>query len=323
MFKRFRSLFITFAILGSLVILTGTRYSDTTPNPSLSITDDGSTITLSSPLVFDADTGIAGTLVRWVTATTLAGGSILDNGSSLVHFNFDNDGIDFRVDTENGQAFFIDASTDLAIFDITLQLNNITLETDNTHDIGTTTVGLRDIFMNGKIAVPNVAGTSITMGTTLIDFDLSTVSVLGLSAFTGAIFNETGESAFDLRVETNNITNAFFIDSGAETAAFNVPQGHGNTAVGLGAAAVTFSAATNFVTVTGDAGTNTIATITSGTIGETLVLLFTDALVTITDNDTHSADSVDLSAAFVSVDDTTLTLLYDGTSWYELSRSVN
>jgi len=323
MFKRFRSLFITFAILGSLVILTGTRYSDTTPNPSLSITDDGTVITLSSPLVFDEDTGTAGTLARWVTSTTLAGGSILDDGGSLVHFNFDNDGIDFRVDTENGQAFFIAAATDLASFDITLQVNNITLETNNTHDIGTSTVGLRDIWIEGKIARANSTDNSLNFSALLIDFNMSTADIFDLSATAGIIINEAGESAFDLRVETNTVTNALFVDSGAEVATWNVPQGNGNTAVALGAAAVTFSAATNFVTVTGDAGTNTIATITSGTIGGTLVLLFTDALVTVTDNDTHSADSVDLNAAFTSVDDTTLTLLYDGTSWYELSRSVN
>jgi len=200
---------------------------------------------------------------------------------------------------------------------------SITLNADNSSDIGTSTVGLRDIFMNGKIAVPNAAGTSITMGSTLIDFDLSTVSVLGLSAFTGAIFNETGESAFDLRVETNNITDALFIDSGAETAEWNVPQGHGNTAVALGAAAVTFSADTNFVTVTGDGGANTIATITSGTVGEKLTLLFVDGLVTVTDDNSHAANSVDLSAAFTSADDTTLELIFDGTSWYEVSRSTN
>jgi hypothetical protein len=96
-----------------------------------------------------------------------------------------------------------------------------------------------------------------------------------------------------------------------------------NTATALGAAATTFAAPTSFNTVTGDGGGNTIATITGAVIGQTLSLLFVDALVTITDDDTHAADSVDLSAAFTSADDTTLTLLYDGTSWYETSRSVN
>jgi len=77
------------------------------------------------------------------------------------------------------------------------------------------------------------------------------------------------------------------------------------------------------VTVTGDAGGNTIATITGGVAGQLVTLIFVDALVTISDDNTHAANSVDLSAAFTSADDTTLQLAFDGTSWYEVSRSVN
>jgi hypothetical protein len=97
-----------------------------------------------------------------------------------------------------------------------------------------------------------------------------------------------------------------------------------NTPTTLGIGAVTFGLTTSFHTVTGDGGGNTLATITGATAaGQTITLLFVDTDVTITDDDTHAANSVDLSAAFVSADDTTLQLLYDGTSWYELTRSVN
>ncbi len=75
--------------------------------------------------------------------------------------------------------------------------------------------------------------------------------------------------------------------------------------------------------MTGDAGGNTVTTITAGVTGQTLTLLFVDTDVTITDDNTHAANTIDLSAAFVSADDTTLQLLFDGTSWYETSRSVN
>jgi len=93
--------------------------------------------------------------------------------------------------------------------------------------------------------------------------------------------------------------------------------------VTLAAAATTIAVTSAFVQVTGDAGANTVATITGGVVGIPYVFLFVDALVTITDTDAHTADTVDLSAAFTSADDTTLTLIYDGTSWYELSRSAN
>ncbi len=98
----------------------------------------------------------------------------------------------------------------------------------------------------------------------------------------------------------------------------------GTQATTLPAAATTFAATTNMAILTGDGGSNTLATITGAPPGTTLKILCTDALVTITDDNTHAADSVDLSAAFTCADDTTLTLSnYAGVSWYEDSRSIN
>jgi hypothetical protein len=96
-------------------------------------------------------------------------------------------------------------------------------------------------------------------------------------------------------------------------------------AITLGAGATTFAVDRNVVIVTGDAGGNTIATITGGIEGQTLTLLFVDGLVTISNDDTHGADTVDLDGAnnFVSADDKVLTLIYDGTSWYKVSESAN
>lgn len=98
---------------------------------------------------------------------------------------------------------------------------------------------------------------------------------------------------------------------------------HIDAATVLGAAATTFARSRGYHRITGDAGTNTLATITGGVLGQTLFLEFVDGLVTITDDNTHAANSIDLSAAFTSADDTILMLLFDGTSWYEVSRSVN
>lgn len=95
------------------------------------------------------------------------------------------------------------------------------------------------------------------------------------------------------------------------------------TPLTLGTGVTTFAVTGEAMTITGDALGNTIATITGGLTGQILILTFVDALVTITDDNTHAANSVDLSAAFTSADDTTLVVFFDGTSWYELSRSVN
>jgi hypothetical protein len=96
-------------------------------------------------------------------------------------------------------------------------------------------------------------------------------------------------------------------------------------ALTLGVGAVTFAAAGMAMVITGDGGANVIATITGGTAGQTLLLEFVDALVTITDTAGHAANTIDLVGAvdLVSADDTMLLLVFDGTSWYEVSRSVN
>lgn len=91
----------------------------------------------------------------------------------------------------------------------------------------------------------------------------------------------------------------------------------------LGAGAVTFAVTGEAMVIDGDAGGNVIATITGGVTGQTLFLRFIDASVTITDDATHAANSINTAGAFVSADNTTLTLLFDGTSWFELARSVN
>lgn len=110
---------------------------------------------------------------------------------------------------------------------------------------------------------------------------------------------------------------------GGTSVSVNAPQGGTDGSISLGPAATAFASTRNFQTITGDGGGNTIATITGAPTGMKTTLLFVDALVTVTDDNTHAADSVDLSAAFTSADDSTLTILYDGTSWYEISRSVN
>jgi len=96
-----------------------------------------------------------------------------------------------------------------------------------------------------------------------------------------------------------------------------------NTAHTLAASATTFKAASNLMTITGDGGGNTIATITEGDNGQFLTLIFVDGNVTITDTAGHTTNTIDLSAAFTSADDTVLQLVFDNTSWYEVSRSVN
>lgn len=95
------------------------------------------------------------------------------------------------------------------------------------------------------------------------------------------------------------------------------------TSVTIAAAAATFAITSNVVTVTGDAGANTVTTITGGVSGQILTLIFADGLVTITDDAGGGANTINLSAAWVSSANDVMQLVFNGTSWREASRSVN
>jgi hypothetical protein len=102
----------------------------------------------------------------------------------------------------------------------------------------------------------------------------------------------------------------------------------GNTAqqtTTLGAGDVTFAVTKNVATITGHGDGNTIGTIT-GAVPGIYVFIFVDANITITDTDAAGANTIDLvgtATDLTSADDLTLTLVYDGTSWFEMSRSAN
>jgi hypothetical protein len=98
-----------------------------------------------------------------------------------------------------------------------------------------------------------------------------------------------------------------------------IPQG----TTTLGAGVTTFAVASNVMTITGDGGGNTVATITGAADSMLLTLIFVDANVTMANDDTHGANTLDLNGNLTSADDTVLQLIFDGTSWYEISRSVN
>lgn len=86
-----------------------------------------------------------------------------------------------------------------------------------------------------------------------------------------------------------------------------------------------FAVASSYMVITG-VGATTISTIIGGREGMILVLQFTDANITISDNTyatTADTDKINLSAAFTSTADDILQLLHDGKSWREVSRSIN
>lgn len=86
--------------------------------------------------------------------------------------------------------------------------------------------------------------------------------------------------------------------------------------------ATSFNVASSYMVMTAQAAV-TIAKIGGGREGMILTLQFTDANITITDDATGAADTVNLSVAFTSSADDTLSLIFSGVSWRETSRAVN
>lgn len=120
-----------------------------------------------------------------------------------------------------------------------------------------------------------------------------------------------------INIRNNNSTLGTISGTTLQWTAAAVAEEHSTTT--LAAAAASFSAASrNIITLTGDAGGNTITSITGGTEGQRIIIVFTDALVTLSD-----ASTLKLNGGFTSSADDTITLVYTGTNWFEVARSVN
>lgn len=175
------------------------------------------------------------------------------------------------------------------------------------------------------VTVETIAGVNIGTGVDQ-DMDLITGDVTGAPTLS---WNET-KSMFESNhgIYMDNPTGgggAIEIEN-----SFNNSAGITNIAIfysdrytyPIGTSITTFPVISNFMRLTA-VGSETIATITNAQSGTVLYLSFNNSNVTITDDNSGTADTIDLSAAFTGAADTILTLIYDGTSWLEVSRSVN
>lgn len=83
-----------------------------------------------------------------------------------------------------------------------------------------------------------------------------------------------------------------------------------------------FDVGSDYMVMTADSTTN-IARIGGGREGQILTLQFGDSDIVLVDNDTADPNAINLSAAFTSSPNDMMQLHYDGTSWREVSRSIN
>jgi hypothetical protein len=139
----------------------------------------------------------------------------------------------------------------------------------------------------------------------------------------GLSYNVAGQNSSGYGA-SSSLSNVFNVSRGGDIET-DGQIGHSSAqTITLGTGVTTFAVTSNVVIVTGDGGGNTIATITGASVG-TYTFIFTDSNVTISNDDTHGSNSVDLDVSndFSSADDKVLQLVYDGTSWYSVSITIN
>ncbi len=186
------------------------------------------------------------------------------------------------------------------------------------------------VFAVTTISTNIVTEGNTTLGDAVADSVTANAYFTQLRIGTGSTFDAIGAvGADELGVEGNaeidgtlridgTVTAVAVTASGLITANGGVVEDY-STAVRADA----FSAA-GLNVIRAEATTANLATITGGVAGQIITLIFDDPVV-VTDADTNTAAAINLvgTGNFTSADDDTLQLVSDGTSWYEISRSVN
>jgi hypothetical protein len=171
----------------------------------------------------------------------------------------------------------------------------------------------------GTIAT-EAAPTGSIVGTTdtqaLTNKTLGSGTKIGLAGTAnGDIYYSSGGNGTLTRLAIGSAGQVLTVQSGAPAW-----SGGGVTTVDLANGATDLAIAGNALVKVSNTGAGgvTIATISGGVTGQKLVIVFLDNTVTFSD-----AGTLILSAAGGGAANKTLELIFDGTNWYEISRSTN
>lgn len=166
---------------------------------------------------------------------------------------------------------------------------------------------LATVSDTGTINIPDVQSYSIA-GTQVVTHS----SGSGATTFTGAfnVYLDNGGGSLFFRTGGVNRASVTSTNTSVLSGVFNTLHG---TAVPSAAAIVPTG---NLFHVTGVASITSI-TSTNITAGTEITIIF-DGILTFTDG-----SNLKLAGNFVTTADDTITLVYDGTNWYETARAIN
>ncbi len=111
--------------------------------------------------------------------------------------------------------------------------------------------------------------------------------------------------------------------SSSNKALFVEPSGYGAPKRDADITGTEFTMTSNIMQISATAGAVSIATIAGAPAnGCLLTLIFTDANVTLSDNNTGASNTLDLGGDISSADDKVVQLVHDGTSWFRVSAAA-
>lgn len=174
--------------------------------------------------------------------------------------------------------------------------------------------------------VGTLAGDSFYVAATLevdgpLDHDGSTVGFYGVTPATRpAATDDIKDALTTLGLLQGTSASPLNLDGGALTAAAGTFTGRvvTSTITTFTDLDATPSVSAGNIFKTANSGATSISTFDDGVAGQEILVIFTDANTSIVES-----GNVRLSAAFTSSADDTMRLIYDGTNWFEVSRSVN
>lgn len=197
-------------------------------------------------------------------------------------------------------------------------------------NLGTTNLYFNDIFVGTSIEHGGDINTRIDFFPDEIYFYAGRTTTMMKISEIGQDFVEIsgGGEDTDFIYRSTAASNAFLCDDGLEECTFAIAMGF--EANGGGMLTMTLDGGTALTPLTNNfillcTGAETLATITGAPPGAIYTFAHFDSDCTITDDSDNSADSIDLvgAADLVGIDDMILSIMYDGTSWNEVSRSQN
>jgi hypothetical protein len=183
--------------------------------------------------------------------------------------------------------------------------------------------------INWKISDCDIRGNSYTLHDTYDGININkcdNVSIIGGSSGGGNLTITTPMHRYGIAVQSlatntlisgvnllNNATASLLVQSPLSTSVSNILTNESLTV--SSASTITLPLQSNIVHIS---GTTTINTIASATRNRGACTLIFNAACTVSET-----GNVKLGGAFTSTTDDTLTLAFDGTSWFEVSRSIN